>query len=58
LEDLKSKLIGIVVVIFVVGFLAQVVSWDRKHDIFFLGAAIALVITAIRFFLGWRREKE
>jgi len=58
LDDLKSKLIGVVVVILVVGFLGQVVNWAGGDDIFFLGAAIALVIVAITFFLGWRGKHE
>jgi uncharacterized membrane protein YqhA len=58
LDDLKSKLIGVVVVILAVIFLGQVVNWDGGIDILFLGAGIALVIAAITFFLGWRGKKE
>lgn len=58
LDDLKSKLIGVVVVILAVIFLGQVVNWDGGRDILFLGAAIALVIAAITFFLGWRGKRE
>ena len=58
LDDLKSKLIGVVVVILAVLFLGQVVNWDGGSDILFLGAAIALVIVAITFFLGWRSKNE
>jgi uncharacterized membrane protein YqhA len=58
LDDLKSKLIGVVVVILAVVFLGQVVSWGGSRDILFLGAAIALVIVAITFFLGWRSKNE
>ncbi len=58
LDDLKSKLIGVVVVILVVTFLGQVVNWDGQRNLLFLGAAIALVIISITFFLGWRRKKE
>jgi uncharacterized membrane protein YqhA len=58
LDDLKSKLIGVIVVILAVVFLGQVVDWKGGNDIFFLGAAIALVIIAITFFLGWRTKKE
>ena len=58
LDDLKSRLIGVVVVILAVVFLGQVVKWEGGRDILFLGAAIALVIVAITFFLGWRGKKE
>jgi uncharacterized membrane protein YqhA len=58
LDDLKSKLIGVVVVILAVIFLGQVVNWDGGREILFLGAAIALVIAAITFFLGWFGKHE
>ena len=58
LDDLKSRLIGVVVVILAVIFLGQVVNWTEGSDILFLGAAIALVIVAITFFLGWRGKHE
>jgi len=58
LDDLKTKLIGVVVVILAVAFLGQVVSWDGQRNLLFLGAAIALVIGAITFFLGWQGKKE
>lgn len=58
LDDLKSKLIGVLVVILAVVFLGQVVNWSGSRDILFLGAAIALVIFAITFFLGWRSKNE
>jgi uncharacterized membrane protein YqhA len=58
LDDLKSRLISVVVVILTVVFLGQVVGWKGGNDIFYLGAAIALVILAITFFLGWRTKKE
>jgi len=56
LDDLKSKLIGVVVVILSVAFLGQVVNWDGQWNLIYHGAAIALVITAITFFLGWRKR--
>jgi uncharacterized membrane protein YqhA len=58
LDDLKSKLIGVVVVILTVVFLRQVIDWKGGNDILYLGAAIASVIVAITFFLGWRTKKE
>jgi uncharacterized membrane protein YqhA len=58
LDDLKSKLIGVVVVILAVVFLGQVVNWSGSSDILFLGGAISLVIVAITFFLGWRSKNE
>lgn len=58
LDDLKSKLISVVVVILAVVFLGQVVNWDGQRNLLSLGAAIALIIIAITFFLGWRGKNE
>jgi uncharacterized membrane protein YqhA len=52
LDDLKVKLISVVVTVLAVLFLGQVVSWDGKTDLLPLGAAIALVIAALTFFLA------
>lgn len=58
LDDLKSKLLGVIVVILAVIFLGQVVDLKGGNDIFFLGAAITMVIVAITFFLKWRTKNE
>jgi uncharacterized membrane protein YqhA len=58
IDDLKAKLIGVVMVILVVVFLGQVVNWDGQRNIFYLGAAIALVIAAATFFLKWNGRNE
>jgi len=58
IDDLKAKLIGVVMVILMVIFLGQVVNWDGQRDVLYLGVAIALVIAAGTFFLGWRGKKE
>jgi uncharacterized membrane protein YqhA len=58
LDDLKSKLIGVVVVILAVIFLGQVVNWNGGTEIIFLGVAIASVVVAITFFLRWRIKNE
>ncbi|MEM9318762.1 MAG: YqhA family protein [Pseudomonadota bacterium] len=52
LDDLKSKLIGVVIVVLGVLFLGQVVSWDGERDLLGYGVAIALVIAALTYFLG------
>jgi uncharacterized membrane protein YqhA len=58
IDDLKAKLVGVVVVILVVVFLGQVVNWDGERNLLFLGTAVALVIVAITFFLGWKGKNE
>ena len=52
LDDLKNKLIGVVIVVLGVLFLGQVVSWDGQTDLLPYGAAVALVIAALTWFLG------
>src|SRR4051812_36210680 len=52
LDDLKSKLIGVVVVVLGVLFLGQKIGWDGQRDLFGYGAAIALIVAALTYFLG------
>jgi uncharacterized membrane protein YqhA len=58
IDDLKAKLIEVVVVILVVVFLGQVVNWDGQRNLLFLGAAIALVIGAATLFINWKGKDE
>ncbi|HSD55468.1 MAG TPA: YqhA family protein [Burkholderiales bacterium] len=51
-DDLKNKLIGVVIVVLAVLFLGSVVSWDGSRDLLGFGAAVALVIGALTFFLS------
>lgn len=51
LDDLKSKLLGVVVVVMAVLFLGQVVSWDGQRDLLGFGVAIGAVIIALTWFL-------
>ncbi|KAB8141470.1 YqhA family protein [Chloroflexia bacterium SDU3-3] len=58
LDDLKSKLIGVVVVVLGVLFLGQVVSWDGSRDLLGYGAAIALMIGALTYFLAQNHKHD
>jgi uncharacterized membrane protein YqhA len=58
LDDLKSKLLSVIVVMLSVTFLAQVVNWDGVRNLLFMGIAVAAVIIAITFFIFWRIKKE
>lgn len=58
LDDLKDKLVGVVVVILIVAFLGQAVGWDGQRNLLYFGGSIALVIGAATFFLGWKRKDE
>ena len=56
LNDLKSKLLGVAVVIMAVLFLGQLVNWDGGAGILRLGAAVALVIAAITVYMRFGQE--
>jgi len=58
LDDLKSKLVGVVVVILAVLFLGQVVIWDQTVNLLPFGSGIALVIAALTYFLSQKSEKS
>jgi uncharacterized membrane protein YqhA len=47
LNDLKARLLGVVIVVLSVFFLEQVINWDGKSNILGLGIAEALMIGAI-----------
>ena len=57
LDDLKNKLTGVVILVMGVLFLGQVVTWDGQRDLLPYGAAIALVIAALTYFLSQRGKK-
>ncbi|MBA2598417.1 MAG: YqhA family protein [Chloroflexota bacterium] len=57
LTDLKRDLIGVVVVLLGVSFLGEVVDWDQGVNLLPLGAAVALVISALGFIL-WLTPKK
>jgi uncharacterized membrane protein YqhA len=58
LDDLKNKLVGVVVVVLAVLFLGQVVTWNGERDLLHFGAAIAMVIAALTWFLSLKGKKE
>jgi uncharacterized membrane protein YqhA len=58
LDDLKVKLISVVVTVLSVLFLGQVVSWDGQTNLLIPGAGIALVIGALTFFLSQQGKKK
>ena len=47
LDQLKSKLVGVIAVLLGVSFLATVVEWDGTRNVIYLGGAIAVVIVAL-----------
>lgn len=58
LDDLKVKLINVVVTVLAVLFLGLVVSWDGTTNLLIPGAGIALVIGALTLFLTQQGKKK
>jgi uncharacterized membrane protein YqhA len=52
LDDLKERLIGVVIIVMGVFFLEKIVTWKEQIDLFQLGIAIAVVIAALTYFLS------
>lgn len=52
LDDLKSKLVGVSITVLAVYFLGKAITWSNGIDILYLGAAVALVIVALTYFLS------
>lgn len=58
LDDLKSKLITVVIVVLAVLFLGQVVTWDGQTDLMGLGIGIAVVIAALTWLLSLKSASK
>jgi uncharacterized membrane protein YqhA len=56
LDDLKTKLINVIVVVLGVQFLAQVLNWKGDNSLLPYGTAIAIVILALAFFIGQKNK--
>ncbi|KUL30129.1 YqhA family protein [Chlorobium limicola] len=58
LDDLKSKLIGVIVVVMAVVFLGHVVKWHGETEILYLGGAIGFVVAALTYFTGLKKNAK
>lgn len=58
LDDLKAKLIGVIIVLLAVTFLANVVEWNGSTSIVALGVAIGLVLFALGYLLHQGRKAQ
>jgi uncharacterized membrane protein YqhA len=58
IDDLKDKLIRVVIMVLSVVFVGQVVTWDGQRNLLPYGAGIALVIAALTYFLVQKPKKE
>lgn len=52
LDDLKGHLVSVVIAVLAVLFLREAVAWDGTSDLLAFGAALALVIAALTFYLS------
>ena len=58
LDDLKGKLVSVVIVVMGGYFLKQVVAWDGERDLLTFGGGIALIIAALTYFLSYKSGKQ
>ena len=58
LDDLKDKLVGVVIVVLAVLFLGQIVAWDGSRDLLGFGVAIAAMVAALTWFLSQKPKKS
>jgi uncharacterized membrane protein YqhA len=52
LEDLKKNLVSVVIAVLAVLFLREAVAWDGSRDLLAFGAALALIVASLTFFLA------
>jgi uncharacterized membrane protein YqhA len=56
IDDLKEKLVGVIIIVMGVLFLGKLVSWDSKSDLLNPGIAIAAMIAALTYFLSQKKK--
>lgn len=55
LDDLKAKLVGVVIIVLGVIFLGNTAKWTAGTDILYLGGGIGAVIFALTYFLKQKK---
>jgi uncharacterized membrane protein YqhA len=58
LDDLKEKLIGVVVVGLAVDFLGHAVTWHGDSSILYLGGSIGCVVVGLTVFIAFRKKQH
>ncbi len=58
LDDLKEKLIGVIIIVMGVLFLGKLVAWDGKSDLLSPGLGIAAMISALTYFLSQKKKAK
>lgn len=56
IDDLKSRLVGVIVVVLAVSFLGMVIEGIDARDLLYRGLAIATVVAAMGYFLSNKHE--
>lgn len=56
LDDLKDKLVGVIVVVLGVLFLGQVVTWDGERELLGYGVANAAMVAALTWFSSQKKK--
>lgn len=55
LDDLKAKLVGVVIIVLSVIFLGNTANWKGGQEILYLGGGVAAVIFALTYFLKQKK---
>ncbi|MBK8149732.1 MAG: YqhA family protein [Acidobacteria bacterium] len=55
LDDLKAKLVGVVIIVLGVIFLGNTARWTNGQEIAYLGVGVAAVIFALTYFLKQKK---
>lgn len=58
LDDLKTQILNVIVVLLVVTFLASAITWSGGQDVIYLGAAISVVILAVSLYTFVHRGRH
>jgi uncharacterized membrane protein YqhA len=58
LDDLKDKLIGVIIVVIGVGFLGQFTTWNGETNLLISGGGAGLIIVALTYFLTQKGKKD
>jgi uncharacterized membrane protein YqhA len=56
LDDLKEKLVSVIIIVMGVLFLGKLVDWDGKSDLLNPGMGIALMIASLTYFLSQKKK--
>lgn len=58
LDDLKDKLVSVVVAVLAVTFFTHVIAWERGADVLYLGGGIGLVVLALAAYRSLHLSKK